>query len=83
MPNSEFLMYMYGFYALLGISAFIGALKLVDWFISLKYVSHNKCEKCRAEIYKDIAIDHDILKDVQAKMNLLLKIFDVSANNEK
>lgn len=73
MPDSEqFLIYMYGFYALLGIAAIIGALKLLDWFIGLKYVSHLECEKCRTDIEKNIAIDHDLLQQLNTKMDLIL-----------
>lgn len=77
MPDSsQIAMYTVGFFVLLGIGAVIGALKLLDWFISLKYVSHKKCEHCRAEIYKSVAIDHDLLRELNAKMDVVLEKLD-------
>lgn len=75
--NSQLIQYMYGFFALLGVAGLIGAFKMVDWLIGQKYVSHDKCEKCRGEIYKSIATDHDLLHNIDGKMDLLLECFNV------
>ncbi len=77
MPSTEQItIYTIGFFVLLGLGAIIAALKLLDWFISLKYVTHKKCEHCRAEIYKSVAIDHDLLKELNTKMDLVLEKLD-------
>ena len=75
--NSQLVQYMYGFFALLGLAGLIGALKVIDWLISQKYVSHQRCEKCRGEIYKTIATDHDLLQKVDGKMDLMLDCMDI------
>ena len=78
MPEqSQLIEYMYGFFALLGLSGLIGILKVIDWLISQKYVSHQRCEKCRGEIYKTIATDHDLLQKVDGKMDLMLDCMDI------
>lgn len=78
MPEqSQLIEYMYGFFALLGLAGLIGALKVIDWLISQKYVSHQICEKCRGEIYKTIATDHDLLQKVDGKMDLMLDCMDI------
>ena len=78
MPEqSQLIEYMYGFFALLGLAGLIGALKVIDWLISQKYVSHQRCEKCRGEIYKTIATDHDLLQKVDGKMDLMLDCMDI------
>lgn len=78
MPEqSQLIQYMYGFFALLGLAGLIGALKVIDWLISQKYVSHQRCEKCRGEIYKTIATDHDLLQKVDGKMDLMLDCMDI------
>lgn len=78
MPEqSQLIYYMYGFFALLGLAGLVGSVKLLDWFVCQKYVSHNKCEKCRAEIYKTIATDHDLLQKVDGKMDLMLDCMDI------
>ena len=83
MPDTEqFLIYMYGFYCLLGIAAIIGALKLLDWFIGLKYVSYSKCEECRDIIEKGIQADHDILQQLNTKMDLILEGFKFINDNK-
>lgn len=75
--QSQLIEYMYGFFALLGLAGLIGALKVIDWIISQKYVSHQRCEKCRGEIYKTIATDHDLLQKVDGKMDLMLDCMDI------
>lgn len=65
-----------GFYVLMGLGAVIGALKLLDWFIGMRYVTHYKCEKCRTEIFKSIATDHDLLTQLNAKMDIILDKLD-------
>lgn len=83
MPDTEqFLIYMYGFYCLLGIGAIIGALKLLDWFIGLKYVSHSQCEECRKVIEDTMAVDHDILQQLNTKMDLILEGFKFINDNK-
>ena len=78
MPEqSQLIEYMYGFFALLGLAGLIGILKVIDWLISQKYVSHQRCEKCRGEIYKTIATDHDLLQKVDGKMDLMLDCMDI------
>lgn len=78
MPEySDLIHYMYGFFALLGIGFIIGVFKLIDWIISQKYVSHIQCEKCRAEIYKTIATDHDLLHKIDGKVDLMLECMDI------
>lgn len=72
MDNNHIMMYVYGFFALLGIAGITGILKTIDWLIGQKYVTHNKCEKCRAEIYKTIATDHDLLRELNAKIDIIL-----------
>lgn len=76
LDTNQITIYTIGFFVLLGIGAIIGALKLLDWFISLKYVTHKKCEHCRSEIYKSVAIDHDLLKELNTKMDLVLEKLD-------
>ena len=73
MDSSHLLMYEYGFFALLGVAGLIGGLKTLDWAIAQKYVTHSKCEKCRGEVYKSIATDHDLLKELNAKVDLILE----------
>lgn len=78
MPDtSQLVQYMYGFFALLGIAGLIAAVKTIDWLIGQKYVSHRKCEKCRGEVYKTIATDHDLLQKVDGKMDLMLECMDI------
>ena len=78
MPEQpQLIEYMYGFFALLGLAGLIGVLKVIDWLISQKYVSHQRCEKCRGEIYKTIATDHDLLQKVDGKMDLMLDCMDI------
>lgn len=79
MPDtSQLIHYMYGFFALLGIAGLVGAVKTIDWLISQKYVSHSKCEKCRGEVYKSIATDHDLLQKMDGKMDLMLECMDIT-----
>lgn len=78
MPNTEqVMMYVYGFFALLGIGGIVGMFKAIDWIISQKYVTHDKCEKCRAEIYKTIATDHSLLSGLDGKVDLILKALNL------
>ncbi len=78
MPEtSQLIHYMYGFFALLGIAGIVAAVKTIDWLIGQKYVSHSKCEKCRGEVYKTIATDHDLLQKVDGKMDLMLECMDI------
>lgn len=69
--------YVYGFFALLGIASVAALLKGVDWLIMQKYVTHHACEKCRGEVYKTIATDHDLLKELNGKMDLMLECMDI------
>lgn len=73
----DVLIYVYGFFALVGLAGLIGALKVIDWLISQKYVTYQICEKCRGEIYKTIATDHDLLQKVDSKMDLMLDCMDI------
>lgn len=83
MPDTEqFLIYMYGFYCLLGIGAIVGTLKLLDWFIGLKYVSRIECEECRRIIEETVAEDHDILQQLNTKMDLILEGFKFIQNDK-
>lgn len=78
MINPEHIvLYTYGFFALLGVAAVIGVFKTIDWLIDQKYVSHEKCEKCRAEIYKTIATDHSLLAGLDSKVDLILKALNL------
>lgn len=80
MPNIEhIMMYVYGFFALIGIAGIVGIFKAIDWVIGQKYVSHGKCEKCRAEIYKTIATDHSLLTGLDGKVDLILKALNLKA----
>ena len=76
LDTNQIIIYAIGFFVLLGIGAIIGALRLLDWFVSLKYVTHKKCEHCRAEIYKSVALDHDLLQKLNTKMDLVLEKLD-------
>ena len=71
------LVYVYGFYALLTVAGIAMIVKAVDWLISQKYVSHDKCERCRSELYKTIAFDHDLLKDIHGKVDLIIQGLDI------
>lgn len=71
------LVYVYGFYALLTVAGIAMIVKAVDWLIGQKYVSHDKCERCRSEIYKTIALDHDLLKDIHGKVDLIIQGLDI------
>jgi len=78
MPDtSQLIHYMYGFFALLGVAGMVGAFKGIDWLIEQKYVTHNKCEKCRGEIYKTIATDHDLLQNMDGKMDIMLECMGI------
>ena len=80
MNNIEHIMvYVYGFFALLGIGGIVGMFKAVDWIIGQKYVSHDKCEKCRAEIYKTIATDHSLLAGLDGKVDLICQALNIKA----
>lgn len=80
MPNTEqMLMYIYGFFALLGIASLVGIIKAIDWIISQKYVSHHKCEQCRSEIYKTIATDHSLLVNLDGKVDLICQALNIKA----
>jgi hypothetical protein len=74
---NDMVMYMYGFFALLAVAGLVTAVKTIDWLISQKYVSHTKCEKCRSDIYKTIATDHDLLNKVDGKLDLVLDCMDI------
>lgn len=81
MPSMEHvIIYMYGFFGLLGVAAIVGIFKTIDWLINQKYVSHEKCEKCRSEIYKTIATDHTLLTGLDSKVDLILKALDLKAD---
>lgn len=71
------LIYIYGFFALVGIGGIIGIFKAIDWCIGQKYVSHDKCEKCRAEIYKTIATDHSLLSGLDGKVDLICHALNI------
>lgn len=79
---SQLTQYAIGFFSLLGIAAIIGFFKIMDWLISQKYVSHLKCEKCRGEIFKTIAIDHDLLNTMNGKIDILLECFNVKGDKK-
>ena len=80
MPNLEQIaIYMYGFFALLGIASIVGIFKTVDWLVGQKYVSHSKCEQCRAEIYKTIATDHSLLAGLDSKVDLICQALNIKA----
>lgn len=75
----DVLVYVYGFFSLLGIGAIVGLFKAVDWIIGQKYVSHEKCEKCRSEIYKTIATDHSLLAGLDGKVDLICQALNIKA----
>ena len=80
MANLEQVMvYVYGFFALIGLGGIVGMFKAIDWIISQKYVSHNKCERCRAEIYKTIATDHSLLAGLDGKVDLICHALNIKA----
>ncbi len=80
MNNIEHIMiYVYGFFALLGIGSIVGMFKAVDWILSQKYVSHEKCEKCRAKIYETIAVDHSLLSGLDGKVDLICQALNIKA----
>lgn len=74
---SQAVPYIYGFFCLLGIAGLVAAIKTIDWLISQKYISKTECEKCRGEVYKTIAVDHDLLYKMDGKMDLMLECLDI------
>ena len=79
MNLDEIAIYIYGFFGFVGMASIVGIFKAVDWIISQKYVSHNKCEKCRAEIYKTIATDHSLLAGLDGKVDLICQALNIKA----
>lgn len=79
--TEHLIQFVYGFFCLLGITGIVAAFKTIDWLISQKYVSHTKCEKCRGEVYKTIAIDHDLLQKVDGKMDIMLECMGIHDKN--
>lgn len=77
LDNSQLMQFVYGFFSLLGIAGIIAIFKTIDWLIAQKYVSYHKCEKCRGEIYKTIATDHDLLQKVDSKMDIMLECMGI------
>lgn len=75
--QSELIGFFYGICGLFIIVFVIGIIKAVDWLIGNKYVTNLQCEKCRSEIYKMIATDHDLLRNLDTKMDLILDNFEI------
>lgn len=83
LDTSQLVQYMYGFFVLLTVAGIAGAFKAVDWLIEQKYVTHTKCEKCRGEIYKTIATDHDLLQNMDGKMDIMIEYMEITNKDNK
>lgn len=64
---------IHGIAGLAALVVFVGIIKAIDWLISLKYQSKDKCEECRKEIFNTINIDRNLLIEVNAKVSMILE----------
>lgn len=64
---------IHGIAGLCALAVFVGIFKAIDWLISLKYQTKDKCEDCRKEIFNTINIDRNLLIEVNTKVSIILK----------
>lgn len=80
----EYLSYIiHGIAGLCAIVVCIGIFKTIDWLISLKYQSKDKCEDCRKEIFNTINVDRSLLIEVNTKVTMILEHIEKRQKGEK
>ena len=60
-------------YSLLGIAAFIGGFKAIDWLISLKYISRQECNLCMSDLVQKQSSESVKLTRIETKVDMLLE----------
>jgi hypothetical protein len=62
------------FYTILGLGTLAGAFKGIDWLISLKYMTKDNCNTCRAEVAQKQSIENEKLARIETKVDMLLEM---------
>lgn len=58
---------------IIGFGALGAGFKGADWLISLKYMTKDDCNKCRAKINHEHSTDVERLTRIETKMDMLLQ----------
>jgi hypothetical protein len=62
------------FYTIIGLGTLAGAFKGIDWLISLKYMTKDNCNTCRAEVAQKQSIENEKLARIETKVDMLLEM---------
>ena len=62
------------FYTLIGLGTVAGAFKGIDWLISLKYMTKDNCNTCRAEVAQKQSVENEKLARIETKVDMLLEM---------
>lgn len=62
------------FYTIIGFGTLAGAFKGIDWLISLKYMTKDNCNTCRAEVAQKQSIENEKLARIETKVDMLLEM---------
>ena len=62
------------FYTIIGLGTVAGAFKGIDWLISLKYMTKDNCNTCRAEVAQKQSVENEKLARIETKVDMLLEM---------
>ena len=62
------------FYTIIGLGTVAGAFKGIDWLISLKYMTKDNCNVCRAEVAQKQSVENEKLARIETKVDMLLEM---------
>lgn len=60
-------------YVIIALSTIAGAFKGIDWLISLKYMTKDKCNICRCELLQKLSKEDVKLTRIETKVDMLLE----------
>ena len=62
------------FCSFLAVAGLVGAFKTIDWLISLKYMTKDDCNLCRAELVQRQTKEDVKLTRIETKVDMLLEM---------